>query len=98
MPVTKLESGGLTYVHTHLGESTQEIADSLVPYIGREMNASLPNDYGHYRRYNVVLLAVNGSMMTVEEKRSGIIRAFNAEDIFGSDGHCTTVQPEPSDV
>lgn len=96
MAVTKLESGGLTYVHTHLGESAEEIATALTPYIGRQMNASLANNYGYCRRYSVTLLAVNGSMVTVEEKRSGIIRAFDAFDIFGS--QCTTVQPEPSDV
>jgi hypothetical protein len=96
MPVTKLESGGLTYVHTHRGETATEIAESLTPYIGRVMNASLPNNYGHYARYRVTLLAVNAEMVTVEEMRSGIVRAFNAFDIFGS--QCTTVEREPTDI
>lgn len=94
--VTKLESGGLTYVHTHKGDDAREIAESLTPYIGRVMNAYLPNDYGHYALHRVTLIAVDGESVTVEEMRSGIVRAFDAFDIFGS--HCTTVQPEPSDI
>lgn len=97
MTVTKLESGGLTYVHTHNGESDTEIAEALTPYIGRVMNAYLPNDYGYFNRYRVTLVAVDWGVTTIEEMRSGIIRAYNASDIFGSDGHCTTVEPEPND-
>lgn len=100
MAVTKLEKrpGAIAYVHTHMGESAREIAESLVPYIGRVMNANLPNDYGYYKNYRVTLIAVDGESVTVEEMRSGIIRTYKADDVFGSDGHATTVQPEPSDV
>lgn len=96
VPVTKLEStGGIVYLHTHRGDSSAEIAESLVPYIGREMNANLPNDYGYYKNYRVTLIAVDGESVTVEEMRSGIIRTYAAFDVFGSDGHATVIRPEP---
>lgn len=98
MPVTKLESvRGPIYLHTHKGDSSEEIANSLIPYIGRVMNAYLPNDYGHHKSYRVTLIAVDGQSVTVEEMRSGIIRTYDAFNVFGSDGHATVIQPESCD-
>lgn len=95
MPVTKLESArGLVYLHTHKGETASEIAESLTPYIGRVMNAYLPNDYGYHKNYRVTLIAVDGESVTVEEMCSGIIRTYDAFNVFGSDGHATIIQPE----
>lgn len=95
MPVTKCESpGGLVYLHTQHGESSREIATALAPYVEREMNAYLPNEYGHHKNYRVTLIAVSGESVTVQEMRSGIVRTYAAFDVFGSDGHATVIQPE----
>lgn len=95
MITTHLSStDGTVYLHTHHGESSAQIADALSPYIGRDMKADLPNNYGHYARYRVRLEAVDGERVTVlattrdGRKHRTTVDAFDA---FGT--NCTTIEP-----
>jgi len=89
---THIATDGTVYLRTQHGESAAEIAESLKPYVGRMMSADLPNLYGHYKRYNVVLQAVDGDDVTVYCPNYDHTATLSAFDAFGS--HCTMIKKE----
>lgn len=64
--ITQITSGdGTVYLHTHHGESPEEIVKALQPYVGRMMRMSLPNNYGHHAQRRVRLTGADGANLTV---------------------------------
>jgi hypothetical protein len=91
--ITKMESSdGTVYLHTHHGNTAQEIAESLKPYVGRTMSMELPNMYGHYRRYSGILRSVDKNAVTVYVPAHTYETVINAFDAFGS--RCTIIEKE----
>jgi len=89
---THMATDGTVYLRTQHGESAAEIAESLKPYVGRSMWADLPNDYGHFKRYHVVLREVDSEDVTVYIPRLDLTATVNAFSGFGSD--CTMIEKE----
>lgn len=92
---TLVSTDGTVYLRTHQGQSSQEIAESLRPYIGRILTCDLPNNYGYYHRYRAKLEDVNGTQVQVEAILSTGSRVsvnVDAFDAFGT--HCTIIHPE----
>lgn len=84
---------GMIYLHTHLGESTKEIGEALTPYVGRVMDGDVPNNYGHFKRYRLTLLGVDGGRVKIREARTGFEGEYDAFDVFGTS--CTHIEPVP---
>lgn len=92
-PVTKYEyPDGAVFLHTHLAVKGEEITEALAPYVGREMNAYLFNDRGHYLTHKVKLLEISGNRVKLELNYGGH-RWFRARDAFGSNGQGTVIHP-----
>lgn len=86
---------GTIYLHTHHGESGEEIAAALVPFVGRLANFYPPNGYGHVNPHRSTLArieAVNGTQVSVTVPGTGYAGEVDAFDAFGS--YCTRIQPE----
>lgn len=95
MPVSTYVAGdGTVYLRTHLGETSEEIANSLVPYIGHTMSAYLSNNYGYFDRYWVKLINVSGVMVTVETVISGTKHVVNVNAFDGFGTACTMIKPK----
>lgn len=86
------QTDGTVYLRTQHGNSAEEIAESLGPYIGRTMSMELPNLYGHYRRYRGILRALNGVVALVYVPGQNYEVEINVFDAFGS--HCTMIDRE----
>lgn len=85
---------GTIYLHTHKGDSAEEIAEALAPYIGRFASFYPPNNYGHINPHESTrawIRAIDGVTVTVEVPRTGYIGDVNAFDAFGS--YCTRIHP-----
>lgn len=83
---------GTVYLRTQHGNTAEEIAAALTPYVGRVMSMELPNLYGHYRRYTGTLKEINGVVATVRVASHNYETEINVFDAFGST--CTTIEPE----
>lgn len=88
---------GTVYLRTQHGESAEEIAEALRPYIGRFAHFYPPNLYGHINAQQSTcgwIRAVNGTKITVEVPRNSYTGEVDAFDAFGS--YCTIINPERS--
>lgn len=97
MPITTHVSStdGTVYLRTQHGDTAEEIAEALRPYVGRFMSMDLPNLYGHYRRYKGTLRSIDGVVATVHVPNYDYTTEINVFDAFGT--HCTTIEPEKED-
>jgi len=91
---THVSGDGTVYLRTHEGDSSREIAESLVPYIGRTMRGDLANNYGHYNRYRLMLKAVSGDLVTVEVSVNGRTHVVEADAFCTFGNSCTMIDPE----
>jgi hypothetical protein len=91
---THVSGDGTVYLRTHEGHSSREIAESLVPYIGRTMRGDLANNYGHYNRYRLTLKGVSGDQVTVEVFASGRTHVVEADAFSTFGSACTMIDPE----
>lgn len=85
---------GTVYLRTQHGDTAEEIAEALKPYVGRRMSADVANRYGHFHRYSVVLRSVDGENVTLDAWVNGkvIPTTVDAMSAFGT--HCTMISPE----
>jgi cytosine/adenosine deaminase-related metal-dependent hydrolase len=99
MSITHVTSrSGTIYLHTHLAETGQEIAEALRPYIGRFAAFYPPNRYGHINPHKSTwgwIKAINGTMITVHVPRLGYTGDVDAWEAFGS--YCTIIDYERDD-
>jgi hypothetical protein len=85
---------GTVYLHTHKGETSEEIAEALKPFVGRFAAFYPPNMYGHINPHRATwgwIRAVDGTTVTVHVPSinyTGTVEAFEA---FGS--YCTRIAP-----
>ncbi len=96
MPVTAhvTSTDGTTNLHTHKGETSQEIADALRPYIGHFARFYPPNRYGHInpqRSTGGWIRAVDGTRVTFYVPNLDHTGEADAFEAFGS--YCTTIEP-----
>lgn len=86
---------GTIYLRTQHGDSAQDIADALRPYIGHLAAFYPPNLYGHINPHQATrgrILAVEGTRVTFHVPRTGYTGDVDAFDGFGS--YCTTIEPK----
>jgi hypothetical protein len=81
---------GLTYLRTQHGETAEQIAEALAPYVGRTMRMDLPNNYGHFHTYHGVLKSIDGANVTVYVPAHDYTATIDAMQAFGT--NCTTIQ------
>lgn len=89
---THTATDGTVYLRTQHGLTSAEIAEALTPYIGRTMQADVPNNYGHYKRYRVVLKKVDGDKVTLYAPQHDYTTELDAMAAFGND--CTMIYRE----
>lgn len=88
---------GTIYLRTQHGNSSEEIADALRPYIDHFAAFYPPNLYGHINAQRATwgwIRAINGTQITVYVPNlgyTGEVDAFDAFDAFGS--YCTMITP-----
>jgi len=86
---------GTVYLRTQQGESSEEIAEALKPYIGQVAHFYPPNLYGHiniHRATRGEITAVEGtevSFYVASLDYTGTVDAFEG---FGS--YCTMIDPK----
>jgi hypothetical protein len=86
---------GTVYLRTQHGESAEDIAEALKPYVDRFAHFYPPNLYGHinpHRSTRGWIRAVNGTRVTVEVPSTGYTGEVDAFDAFGS--YCTIIEPQ----
>lgn len=86
---------GTVYLRTQHGESSEEIAEALRPYIGRFARFYPPNMYGHinpHRSTGGWIRAINGTKVTVHVPNLDYTGEVDAGEAFGS--YCTIIDPE----
>lgn len=84
---------GQIYLHTHHGETSEEIAEALRPYIGHYAAFYPPNMYGHINTQRATwgwIREVNGTQVTVEVPRIGYTGVVDAGAAFGT--YSTTIK------
>ena len=89
---TVAATDGSTYLHTHLGDSAQEIADALRPYIGHMALFYPPNRYGHINPHQATrgyLRAVEGTRVSFYVPALDYAGEADAFEAFGS--YCTRI-------
>lgn len=89
---------GRTYLRTQFGESSEEIAEALRPYIGRFVHFYPPNMYGHinpHRSTRGWIRAVDGTKVTVYVPTLGYTAEVDAGEAFGT--YCTVIEPVKED-
>ena len=97
MPITAhvASTDGRIYLRTQQGNSAEEIAEALRPYIGQFAAFYPPNAYGYINPHRVTwgyLRAVTGTNVTIHVPAinyTGDVDAFGA---FGS--YCTMIEPK----
>jgi uncharacterized NAD(P)/FAD-binding protein YdhS len=88
---------GTVYLHTHKGDTAEQIAEALRPYVGRIARFYPPNAYGHinpHQSTRAIIRAINGTTITVYVPRIDYTGKVDAFEAFGS--YCTTIEPEES--
>lgn len=78
---------GTVYLHTHKGETSEEIAAALTPYVGRFARFYPPNMYGHIhteRSTRGWIRAVNGTRVTVYVPAHDYTGEVDAGEAFGT--------------
>jgi hypothetical protein len=85
---------GTVYLRTQFGESSEEIAEALRPYIGRFAHFYPPNMYGHINPQRATrgwIRGIDGTRVTVHVPAIDYTGEVDAGDAFGS--YCTIIDP-----
>lgn len=84
---------GTIYLRTQHGETSEEIAEALRPYIGHFAAFYPPNMYGYINPHRATwgwIRAVNGTRVTVYVPNRDYVGDVDAGEAFGS--YCTRIE------
>lgn len=81
-------SSGIVYLHTHLADSNEQLAEVVAEFIGRTMLAYIW-DRGAVKPCRITLLDVSGTAAVFDFKGRRFV--MDVWDVFGND--CTKILP-----